>query len=325
MNGAPDKRSLEDGPRRDTPRFELRASGSDAAALREDGPRRDAPRCEGPRRAVGGATLARRLSAGARLYKLLLSASARAKMQYKLDFVASTVIQAAMGAYDYLFTAAILWRFKTIAGWDIYDFGLLYGVSRIGWGLYRVFFEEVDRFEGYIVRGDFDSILIRPWPSLFVLASRNLELSRLSWVLQGASILAVSARHLLAAGVLTWVSMVHLALASIWTGCLYAAVSIATSAAAFAIVRIEELQVFTQNATGSAALYPLDIFPNWLKYLLLTAIPLGVGNYIPVKYLLGKGGTWMNLLLPAVASATGVAVALKLWRLGETRYHSTGS
>jgi len=266
-----------------------------------------------------------RLRSGIKLYVILISASIRSQMQYKVDFIASTLIQALMGAYDFLFIAVILWRFKSLAGWNIHEVGLLYGISRVGWGLYRVFLEEVDQFERYIVRGDFDAILLRPWPSLFVLVSRNVELARVSWVIQGIAIIVISARPLLETEILTWLDLGHVILACIWTACLFSAIGIATASAAFAIVRIEELQVFTQNATSYAALHPLDIYPDWLKYLLLIVIPIGVGNYIPIKYLLGKGGTWLSLVLPGVAAVLSLSFALWLWRLGESRYHSTGS
>ncbi len=183
----------------------------------------------------------------------------------------------------------------------------------------------MDRFETYIVRGDFDSILIRPYPSLFVLASRNFAVARLSYVVQGVAVMAISVGHLLAKGVLNWVGVGHLVLSCLWTAVLFCAVGIATSAAAFIIVRIEELQVFTQNATSTATLYPIEMYPSWLRCLLLYCIPVGVGNYIPVKYLLGKGGTWLNLAAPAAAGLLSLAVAVKLWHMGEARYHSTGS
>ncbi|HHY76616.1 MAG TPA: ABC transporter permease [Firmicutes bacterium] len=260
-----------------------------------------------------------------RLYWLLISAALRAKMQYKFDFVASLLVESLMGTYDYLVAAAALWRFHTVAGWNIYEVGLLYSVSKIGWGLYRVFLEEVDRFEGYIVRGDFDSVLVKPYPSLFVLASRNFALERLSFVVQGAAIMAISLKGLLPSGAVSLAAIFHLALAVLWTTVLFSAVGIATSAAAFVIVRIEELQVFTQNATSTATLYPLEIYPRWLRNMLLYFIPLGVGNYVPVRYLLGKGGTWLSLAAPAAAALASMAVALKLWRMGEARYHSTGS
>ncbi len=267
----------------------------------------------------------RRLIGLIRLYALLISAAVRAKMQYKFDFVTSTLLESLMGAYDYMVALAALWRFHTVAGWNIYEVGLLYSVSKIGWGLYRTFLEEVDRFEGYIVRGDYDSILVRPYPSLFVLASRNFALERLSFVIQGAAVMVISLKGLLASGVLSLASVFHLLLAIVWTTLLFSAVGIATSAAAFVIVRIEELQVFTQNATSTASLYPLEIYPAWLRNMLLYVIPLGVGNYIPVRYLLGKGGTWLNLAVPAVVALLSIMLAVWLWRLGETRYHSTRS
>jgi ABC-2 type transport system permease protein len=246
-------------------------------------------------------------------------------MQYKFDFITSTVVQALMGLYDYFVIAVILWKFRTVFSWNVYEIGLLYAISRIGWGLYRLFCEEIERFENYIVRGDFDSILIRPWPSLYVLLSRNIDLTRLGWLVQGLGVGAISASALLRAGALSWAGVGHLVIASVSTGFLFLAVGLATASAAFKIVRIEELQVFTENASSTATLYPLDIYPGWLKRLLLWVIPLGAGNYVPVRYLLGKGGTWLNLAVPPVAATVSLFVALRLWHLGESRYHSTGS
>ncbi len=191
------------------------------------------------------------------------------------------------------------------------------GLAQIG--------DEIERFENYVVRGDFDSILVRPWPSLFVLLSRNVELTRLGWLVQNIGLGAVSARVLMKAGVISRAAVGHLVIASVSTGCLFFAVGLATASAAFKIVRIEELQVFTENASSTATLYPLDVYPGWLKRMLLWVIPLGAGNYVPVKYLIGKGGTWFSLALPPVAAVASIYVAVQLWHLGESRYHSTGS
>ncbi|MGE5578895.1 MAG: ABC transporter permease [Bacillota bacterium] len=266
-----------------------------------------------------------RLLSGIRLYWILISASIRAKMQYKFDFVASALAQMSVGLYDYLIVAAILWKFRTVNGWSIYEIGLLYAVAKVGWGLFRVVGEELDKFEGYIVRGDFDSVLVRPWPSLFVLLARNMDLTRCGWIFEGLAVASISVPPLLSTGVLTSGEVGALALASLCTAGIYMAIGIATASAAFKIVRIEELQVFAENATGTAVLYPLEIYPGWLRRFLLTAIPLAVGNYVPVRYLLEKGGTVWNLALPPVTAIASLLVAGLLWRAGEKRYHSTGS
>lgn len=266
-----------------------------------------------------------KISSALKLYLVLISASIRSKMQYKFDFVANSLIQAVMGAYDFLFVAVILWKFRMVDGWNIYEIGLLFSVSNIGWGIYRVFCSELDRFETYIVRGEFDSVLIRPWPTLFVLLTRNIDLSRITWILNGVGVALISIPKLMRIGIFSWFDIGYFLLAVLWEGCLFAAVGLATASAAFWIVRVEELQVFTQNAPKTAVQYPLQIYPGWLKTVLLSVIPLGIGNYVPMVYLLEKGGTPVNLLIPAVVSPLALYFAGKLWHLGETRYHSTGS
>lgn len=266
-----------------------------------------------------------RLLLGIRLYWVLISASVRAKMQYKFDFITSALMQTFMGLYDYLVVAVILWKFRTVNGWDIYEIGLLYAVAKIGWGLFRMVGEELDKFEGYIVRGDFDSVLVRPWPSLFVLLARNIDLTRSGWILEGLVVGSVSVPSLLSSGALTWGEVGIIALASLCTACIYMAIGIATASAAFKIVRIEELQVFAENAPGTAVLYPLEIYPAWLRWTLLSVIPLAAGNYVPVRYVLGKGGASWSLALPPLTATASLLVAGLLWKAGERRYHSTGS
>ena len=101
-------------------------------------------------RAKGLSAALRKLSAALRLYWILASASVRAAMQYKFDFVSTSIIQAVTGAFDYYFLAVILWKFDTVAGWKHLRVGLLFAVSKIGIGIYRVLSEELEQFERYI-------------------------------------------------------------------------------------------------------------------------------------------------------------------------------
>lgn len=197
-----------------------------------------------------------------KLYRKLLSAAIKARMEYRFDFLSSLFIQAAMGAYDFLFIAVMLWRFGNIRGWNIYEVALLFAVSRLAFGLYRTFFSELDRFEYYMVSGDFDALLIRPWPSLLVLLSKDFDLTRINWSIQGMALGSYAVWGLVRQGVLTPLELAYLPVAVAESICLFVAVSLATSACAFWIVRIEELKVFTMNAPSSAALYHWISFPG---------------------------------------------------------------
>jgi len=141
-----------------------------------------------------------RLGQAARVYRTLVSASLRGQMQYRLDFLGSTLIQAVMGADGLIFVGAILWRFGPIAGWSILDIGMLFAVSRIGMGIYMLLCNELDKFEVYMVNGDFDTLMIRPWPTLFTLLARGTGIHRLAFLVQGIAAGAVVLPKLAAQG-----------------------------------------------------------------------------------------------------------------------------
>jgi ABC-2 type transport system permease protein len=266
-----------------------------------------------------------RLGQAARVYRTLVSASLRGQMQYRLDFLGSTLIQAVMGADGLIFVGAILWRFGPIAGWSILDIGMLFAVSRTGMGIYMLLCNELDKFEVYMVNGDFDTLMIRPWPTLFTLLARGTGIHRLAFLVQGIAAGAVVLPKLAAQGVIGGWDWVWLLGSVVWTAMLLFAVGLATAAAGFWIIRIEELQVFTMHAPDTAAMYPLDVYPSWLRRVFLTVLPLGLGSYVPLRFILGKGGSAMDMLWPLVACPLAVWLAVGIWRIGESHYASTGT
>lgn len=259
------------------------------------------------------------------LYKKMAVASMRAKMQYKFDFVVGMVINAAMAAVDFALLAAILARFQNVAGWNIYEVGVLYGISGIAMSVYRTLAPELHNFERYIVQGEFDALLIRPWPTLFVLLGRNIEPQRLGGMLQGAIILAISVRSLWLAGNVGAWEVAAFVLLGLVGSLVPMSLSLITASVAFWTVRVGDLQTFTMYAPTTASQYPLGIYPNWLKGLLTSLLPVAFINFIPVRYLLGKGGAPFHLIMSPVVIALFTGAAYLFWRIGERHYHSTGS
>jgi ABC-2 type transport system permease protein len=266
-----------------------------------------------------------RLRTVARVYWVLVSASLRGQMQYRLDFIGNTLIQAIMGADSLILIVAVLARFGPIMGWTTMDIAMLFAVTRVGNGVYMLICNELDRFEAYMVTGDFDSLLIRPWPPLFTLLAQGTGVRRLSFLAQGIAAFAVAAPRLAAVGAVAGCDWAWLALAMAWTSLLYFAVGLATAAAGFWLTRIDELQVFTMIAPTTATTYPLDVYPSWMRKLLLSVLPIGLGNYLPLRFILGKGGSQADLLWPAIGCPLAVAAALWLWNRGVSRYSSTGT
>lgn len=259
-----------------------------------------------------------------RLYVRLVGASLRSLMQYKFSFLVTFSLQFLISIADFLVVLAVLLNFRSLGGWNMYQVGVLYGVTSCSMGLYRTFFNEIHSFQNYIIRGEFDNLLLRPWPTLLVLASRQIQLFRLGSAFQAVVILLASVHFLGGTAALGFGGVLYIFMLPL-IGCLICcAISIAVSSTAFWTGRVRDLQVFVYYAPSTAAGYPLDVYPGWLRTVLLI-VPVGFIGYVPLRPVLGLGGSTWHMLLPFLAAAVSLWVALKLWSLGERAYHSTGS
>ncbi len=255
----------------------------------------------------------------------LARAGLRERMQYKFSFLVSALIRGASIAVDFALVAVILYRFRFVDGWDVFEVALLYGPASAAQGLFRMVGYEIEGFENYLINGTFDSILIRPWPTLFTLLARRMDFNRLGITAQGLVVCALGAAKLVARGQLQAWDLLYIALLPLFGALVLLAVSTFTAALGFWLIRIDELQVFTLYAPLTASYYPLSIYPGWLRGLLFTVIPMAFINYVPVLYLLGKGGGgWALAASPAVA-AVACALAYRFWLFAERYYQSTGS
>jgi ABC-2 type transport system permease protein len=259
------------------------------------------------------------------MYWSLLKASIRARMQYKVDFLASSLATSLIMATDYLMLAAILLRFKDIRGWTIEEVGVLYGISSISLSLYRLVGSELHDFDKYMVEGEFDQLLIRPVSPLTLLLSRHVDLNRLGGIAQGGLILGYSLSHLPGGSGMSSRVIAYLPV-SVLSGLLIGlALSLTTATLAFWTERIKDFQSFTIYAPFNSANFPLSVYPGWLKALFFSIIPVAFMNWWPMSYLLGKGGTWLSLVLSPLFAALALGLALLFWNVGIRHYHSTGS
>lgn len=259
-----------------------------------------------------------------KLYLRLVAASIRSRMQYKVDFLLTSFFYALITALDFLTVAAILYRYNSVAGWSVYQVALLSGLASASHGLYRVFAAEIDAFEKYLIQGEYDSFLIRPWPPLLSLLARNFDLGRAGAALQGYLVLSIGLSGVLAEGAPRWL-IPYTLVVPMAGAVIVASIGIAVAGAGFYLTRIGELQTFAINAPLTAVNYPVEIFPRWLRSFLTALLPVACIGYIPIRYGLGKGGTPLHLLVPFVAAAVALFAALRIYHLGERRYQSTGS
>jgi len=103
------------------------------------------------------------------------------------------------------------------------------------------------------------------------------------------------------------------------------AIGLGTVTSGFWITRTSHLQNVTEDAAKMAVQYPMDIYPGWLRTVLLTLIPVGAANYLPSLYILKAQYGWWLLPATALFAALFLTIVMRFWKLGLSRYQSTGS
>jgi ABC-2 type transport system permease protein len=260
---------------------------------------------------------------GMTLYFRLLRASVRSRMQYRANFLFTTAVAALISISEFLMVAVVLLRFGHVRDWNVYEIGYLYAVIILAKTIYRTFSSDVHHIENYLVSGDLDKLMVRPVPVLFALMTQNVRLLP-GELVQGTAVLAVSLGAMIRSGQIE-VWAIPLTIYSILTGAVILfGIGLATATVGFWTTQVDDLQTFTEDAARNAAQYPLLLYPNWLQGILFTLLPVGFVNYLPALYLLKHElGLWVFAASGAVAVIV-LGLALAFWRVGISRYQSTG-
>jgi ABC-2 type transport system permease protein len=263
-----------------------------------------------------------------RLYFRLIGARIQSQMQYKASFWFSFLSFTVMIALNFVTIAVLVSRFGTIAGWNLAEVAMLYGLISIGMGFAQMVGRGFDGpFERMMQQGAFDGVLIRPMGALFQIFCSEFQLMRLGRVAQGLATLLYSFWLI----EITWsLDKIIVLLLAIITGFVaYLAMMIISATLCFWTIRMPEVvNVFTFGGTQAIS-YPLGIYDRFIRNLFLFVLPIGFGNYPATLYILGKTDpiglpVWSAWFAP-VFGVLLMLWAILFWRFGVSKYTSTGS
>jgi ABC-2 type transport system permease protein len=261
------------------------------------------------------------------VYRALAGAYVRSRLQYPLSFWSQVLTILGADLVPLFVIGIVFARFQTIQGWHWREIALLYGLGQLAVGLMRCFGRQIDRFDDYIVSGEFDSFLIRPLPPLFHLLAARFEILEVGRLAAGAGVLAVAVH---VAQVPVTPANAAVALAAVLGGAMILfSLTLIVATFSFRHTRTGKMQDFIQSSGREFANYPLTIYPTGVRWILTLALPLGLITYYPAQRLLGRNETGALLpLLSVAALPVGLLfllIAACMWRAGLRHYQSTGS
>ena len=262
------------------------------------------------------------------LYLRLIGARIRAQMQYKVSFWMDLLGFGLVTGLEFATIAILYGRFQSIGGWSIAEVALLYGMVSVAFSLAEMFSRGFDApFERMMQQGTFDTVLIRPLGSFFMVLASEFQLMRLGRTAQGLLVLG----YALAVLPIAWTpaKLLLLPLTLLSGTAIYTALIVIGATICFWTIKTPEvINAFTYGGEDASS-YPLSIYNGWIRSIFLFVIPIAFANYPTALYLLGRTDpfglpAWAAWLAP-LAAALFCAIALAFWRLGVSKYQSAGS
>ncbi|HEY66323.1 MAG TPA: hypothetical protein G4O02_17370 [Caldilineae bacterium] len=262
-----------------------------------------------------------------RLYPRLIGAQIRSQMQYRISFLAELMGNLFITGLDFATLVILLTRFQEIGGWTLAEVAFLYGTSTISFSLAEILSGALDGFDRWVVRGEFDRVLIRPLGTIFQVMVGGFRLRRFGRLAQGtaAFILSLTWLHPSWGGV-QWAFLVTILIGG---ALFFLAIYLFTATASFWTPQTAEMGNILTNGGSFMTSYPMHIYDEWLRAIFTFLIPMAFINYYPALYLLGKPDPlglpdWVPFLSPLIAIGV-FGLSLKVWRIGVRHYQSTGS
>jgi ABC-2 type transport system permease protein len=204
-------------------------------------------------------------------------------------------------------------RLPTLRGWDLTQVMDLYGVVAFGFGLATVVCGNAFFLARIVVRGDLDYYLALPADPLV-----HLLVSRMSLPSWGDAVFGLIVFLVAAPG--RWASLPLFLLMGLLVGLIFVAFSVLVGSLAFWVGNADNLASQAINAMLTFSLYPTEIFPGPIQWLLYTLIPAALVGSMPAGLL--NDFSWRRLAV-LVAFTAGILLAARaVFYRGLRRYES---
>jgi ABC-2 type transport system permease protein len=249
-------------------------------------------------------------------------ASAIADLEYRLNFVvkvATDVIwyTAQLSVFEVLFSHT-----NSISGWTLESMRVFMGMLFVTDALWMMLFSEnLDRLSDKVRRGDLDLLLVKPVNSQFMMSLQRMNP-------------AYALNFLLAFGWLVW-SLGNLPEAMHWMRLFMLIITIPCSLAVGYSMRFffsATALIFTRAENINYVWYQLyrlgtrpdTIYPTWLRYTVLTILPVGFLASVPTRLILNAPN---YALLSALIGISVILLYLstRYWKLALKFYSSASS
>jgi len=175
---------------------------------------------------------------------------------------------------------------------------------------------------GYVNRGEFDRILVRPVPILTQVLGSRVGMNGFGNIILGAVLITQSLAHMR----VDWVPLKAGFALLILISAVAVRMSIYLAAqSASCWLKADNFSLpFMVHTVVDFAKYPLNLFPPAVKAVICVAVPYAFVSYFPATFIFGKEGQAIGWCTP-IAAIICIYAATGVFYLGMRVYDSTGN
>lgn len=245
-------------------------------------------------------------------------------LQYRIAMWLTILGQFFVSFFLFLGMYLLFERFGTISGWTFGEVAICFAVIQTSFAISECFARGFDMFSNFIIKGEFDRVLLRPRSTILQIFGSEFEITRIGRLIQSFVVLGLAISWLNVP--LDFIKTATLILMIISGVVIFTGIFILGATICFYTVEgLEVVNIFTDGGKEIAA-YPLNIYNKWLTRFFTFIIPFGCVNYLPLMFITGR--TSENPILYMLTPIFGMAFIIPcilVWRIGVRRYVSTGS
>jgi ABC-2 type transport system permease protein len=224
------------------------------------------------------------------IFKAIAKASLIAEIEFRLNF-AMRIINDVFWYLAQIFTFEVLFQHtKLIGDWNLAQTRVFLGVLFIVDALFMIFLQEnLDRFSEKVRKGELDLLLTKPINSQFMISFQRISVScfgnlliALCWFFWSLSQLPD----------VNWTKGIWILLLAPSGFAVLYGVRFSIAALALLFVRVDSIQ-YVWYQLYRLGMRPDSIYMPWLRFLLLTLVPVGLIASVPARAILNPPELWV--------------------------------
>lgn len=257
-----------------------------------------------------------------KLYFMMFIASIKSMVEYRVDFIVGMISQILYELIEIIFIIIVFKNTNSINGWNFYEVLLLFGLLNIALGYVDLFFDEMYEVgPHYIKDGSFDLILLRPIHPIISIMSKSQSLTAFGYIVIGLIVSIISLIKLNI--IINFQTILFILFITLIGGIIIGAIITILCVTSFWVMDSNEIMwsAFTMYKFSE---YPLSVYNNFIKFILVFILPFAFVSFFPASYLLNRDYGIFSFIAPIIAILLWF-VAVKFWNWGLKYYKSSGS